>query len=231
MADTDWSDNPGDPARTDEETLDAREANEVNPEQITDDAVDQQISDILSGDANDGVEAAAQAVVDEQEVAAQEEAAEAGSIDAEVAADGELDELGQLRKELDERTDDLKRVTAEYANYRRRVERDRLAVIEMAKADVADKLLPILDDMDLAEQHGDLNGPLKAANDKLLATLSAIKVESFGVEGESFDPDVHEAVQDTSSGDEKVLGAVLRKGYRLGDRVLRTAMVIIADPQ
>lgn len=235
MADTDWTDNPGDPSRTDEETLDAQEANDVNPEQVSDEAVDQEINDILSGDANDGAEAAAQAVVDEQEAAAQEGmaqegAADAGSSEAD-ASEGELDELAQVRKELDERTDDLKRVTAEYANYRRRVERDRVAVIEGAKADVADKLLPILDDMDLAEKHGDLEGPLKAANDKLLATLAAIKVESFGAEGDAFNPDFHEAVQDTSSGDEKVLGAVLRKGYRLGDRVLRTAMVIIGDPQ
>ena len=59
--------------------------------------------------------------------------------------------------------------------------------------------------------------------------MSAIKVESFGAEGEEFNPDLHEAVQDTSSGDDKVLGTVLRKGYRLGDRVLRHAMVIIAD--
>lgn len=230
MADTDWTDNPGDPSRTDEETLDAQEANDVNPEQVSDEAVDQEINDILSGDANDGAEAAAQAVVDEQEAAAQEGAADAGSSEAD-ASESELDELAQVRKELDERTDDLKRVTAEYANYRRRVERDRVAVIEGAKADVADKLLPILDDMDLAEKHGDLEGPLKAANDKLLATLAAIKVESFGAEGDAFNPDFHEAVQDTSSGDEKVLGAVLRKGYRLGDRVLRTAMVIIGDPQ
>lgn len=230
MADTDWTDNPGDPSRTDEETLDSREANDVNPEQVSDEAVDQEINDILSGDANDGAEAAAQAVVDEQEAAAQEGAADAGSSEAD-ASESELDELAQVRKELDERTDDLKRVTAEYANYRRRVERDRVAVIEGAKADVADKLLPILDDMDLAEKHGDLEGPLKAANDKLLATLAAIKVESFGAEGDAFNPDFHEAVQDTSSGDEKVLGAVLRKGYRLGDRVLRTAMVIIGDPQ
>lgn len=220
MADTEWTDNPGDPSRTDEETLDAREANDVNPEEqvnpdeLSDEKLDQELADILSGDAEEGAEAAAQAVADEQETAAEEE----------------LDELDQARKELDERTDDLKRVTAEYTNYRRRVERDRIAVIEGAKADVADKLLPILDDMDLAAQHGDLNGPLKAANDKLLAALTAIKVEAFGAEGDEFNPDLHEAVQDTSSGDEKVLGAVLRKGYRLGDRVLRTAMVIIADP-
>ena len=220
MADTEWTDNPGDPSRTDEETLDAREANDVNPEdqvnpeELSDEALEQELGDILAGDAEEGAEAAAQAVADEQETAAEEE----------------LDELDQIQKELDERTDDLKRVTAEYANYRRRVERDRIAVIEGAKADVADKLLPILDDMDLAAQHGDLNGPLKAANDKLLAALAAIKVESFGAEGDVFDPDVHEAVQDTSTGDDKVLGSVLRKGYRLGDRVLRTAMVIIADP-
>lgn len=227
MANTEWTDNPGDPSRTDEEILDAKEANDVNPEQANDEALDQEIQDILTGDADEGASAAAQAVADEQELAAE---AGAPGADTEEAVQ-ELDEVGQLQQQLDETTDDLKRVSAEYANYRRRVERDRLAVIEGAKADLADKLLPLLDDMDLAESHGDLTGPLKAANDKLLAVLSGMQVESFGAEGDEFNPDLHEAVQDTSSGDEKVLGAVLRKGYRLNERVLRNAMVIIGDPQ
>ncbi|KAB1503140.1 nucleotide exchange factor GrpE [Corynebacterium sp. 320] len=136
-----------------------------------------------------------------------------------------------VEAELAERTEDLQRVTAEYTNYRRRVERDRVAVIETAKADVASKLLPILDDLEMAAQHGDLNGPLKAVSDKLNGVFSSINVEAFGAEGEAFDPELHEAVQDLSSGDEKVIGTVLRRGYKLNERVLRNAMVIIADPQ
>ncbi|MBF4554283.1 nucleotide exchange factor GrpE [Corynebacterium suicordis] len=226
MADTNWTDNPGDPGATDEETLDAREANDVNPVAPEVDAVDQELQDILAGEEADPV-AAAEAVADEQEVA-EEVAADAAGAGPEAAA-AELDEVAQLQQQLDETTDDLKRLSAEYANYRRRVERDRAGVIAGAKAEVAEKLLPLMDDMQLAESHGDLTGPLKAANDKLQSVLAAIKVESFGAEGDEFNPELHEAVQDTSSGETKVLGTVLRKGYRLGDRILRTAMVIITD--
>lgn len=226
MADTNWTDNPGDPGATDEETLDAREANDVNPVAPEVDAVDQELQDILAGEEADPV-AAAEAVADEQEVA-EEVAADAAGAGPEAAA-AELDEAAQLQQQLDETTDDLKRLSAEYANYRRRVERDRAGVIAGAKAEVAEKLLPLMDDMQLAESHGDLTGPLKAANDKLQSVLAAIKVESFGAEGDEFNPELHEAVQDTSSGETKVLGTVLRKGYRLGDRILRTAMVIITD--
>ncbi|MGV0398276.1 nucleotide exchange factor GrpE [Corynebacterium suicordis] len=226
MADTNWTDNPGDPGATDEETLDAREANDVNPVPPEVDAVDQELQDILAGEEADPV-AAAEAVADEQEVA-EEVAADAAGAGPEAAA-AELDEVAQLQQQLDETTDDLKRLSAEYANYRRRVERDRAGVIAGAKAEVAEKLLPLMDDMQLAESHGDLTGPLKAANDKLQSVLAAIKVESFGAEGDEFNPELHEAVQDTSSGETKVLGTVLRKGYRLGDRILRTAMVIITD--
>ena len=122
-------------------------------------------------------------------------------------------------------------MTAEYTNYRRRVERDRASVITGAKAEVAAELLPILDDLEMAEQHGDLTGPLKSMSDKLQSVMASMKVEKFGEEGDEFDPNCHEAVQDTSSDDDKVLATILRRGYRLGDRVLRNAMVIIGDPQ
>lgn len=213
MAETDWTDNPGDPSATDEETLDATEANDVNPEPADVDAVDQEVQDILSGEEGAEEDAFADAVADEQELAE------------------EMDEEDRLRKQVEETTDDLKRVTAEYANYRRRVERDRVAVADNARADVADKLLPLMDDLQLAESHGDLTGPLKSTYDKLQAVLGGLKVEAFGDEGDEFNPDLHEAVQDTSSGEVKVLGTVLRKGYRLGDRVLRNALVIITDQQ
>lgn len=136
-----------------------------------------------------------------------------------------------LEAELAERTDDLKRVSAEYANYRRRTERERQGIIDSAKATVLTQLLPVLDDLDLARQHGDLEeGPLKAFGTKLTDTLSGLKLEPFGVEGEPFDPEIHEAVQDLSNGEDKALGTVLRRGYRVGDKLVRTAMVIIADP-
>ena len=92
-------------------------------------------------------------------------------------------------------------------------------------------MLPILDDLDLAEQHGDMaEGPLKAFGDKLRSTLEGQSLKAFGAEGEAFDPEVHEAVQDLSEGDEKVIASVLRKGYTLGGTLVRNAMVIIGDP-
>ena len=140
-------------------------------------------------------------------------------------------ELAELRQQLDERTDDLKRVTAEYANYRRRVERDRAATAEAAKVSVFTELLPLADDLERARVHGDLEeGPLKAFSDKVTALLTAQGVEQFGAEGDAFDPALHEAVQDESDGGEQVLGTVLRKGYRFGDRVLRAAMVVVTAP-
>ncbi|WP_295628294.1 nucleotide exchange factor GrpE [uncultured Corynebacterium sp.] len=149
-----------------------------------------------------------------------------------VNADAEFDETSRLQAELDERTDDLKRVTAEYANFRRRVDRDRQMDRELAKASIAGELLNLADDLDRAEQHGDLaaEGPLRTFADKFRTTLTGLKINGFGEEGDEFDPSIHEAVQDTSTGDDKVVGAVLRRGYRLNERLIRTAMVVIADP-
>ena len=163
------------------------------------------------------------------DAAAQAEADEAEAGDG---AGAVVDEATRLQSELDERTEDLKRVSAEYANYRRRVDRDRQLDRELAKASIAGELLNLADDLDRAEQHGDLSaeGPLRAFADKFRNTLTTLKITGFGAEGEEFDPEVHEAVQDPSTGDEKVIGAVLRKGYRLDQRLIRTAMVVIADP-
>ncbi|MVU80153.1 nucleotide exchange factor GrpE [Nocardia sp. ET3-3] len=135
-----------------------------------------------------------------------------------------------ISAELAERTSDLQRLTAEYANYRRRVERDRKATIDTAKATVVSELLPVLDDLDRARAHGDLdNGPLKLVADKLVAALQKQGLEEFGTEGEPFDPTLHEAVQHEGSGADPVLGMVMRKGYRFGDRVLRHALVGVTD--
>lgn len=135
-----------------------------------------------------------------------------------------------ISAELAERTADLQRLTAEYANYRRRVERDRKAAIDTAKAAVVGELLPVLDDLDRARAHGDLdNGPLKSVADKLVTALQKQGLEEFGSEGEPFDPTLHEAVQHEGSGADPVLGMVMRKGYRFGDRVLRHALVGVTD--
>jgi molecular chaperone GrpE len=140
---------------------------------------------------------------------------------------------GDLAQQLAERTDDLKRVTAEYANYRRRVDRDRSLVVDQAAERFALQLFPIVDDIERARDHGDLTGAFKVVADRVLGLLDGLGVEAFGVAGDPFDPALHEAViHDTSSEvDVPTATTVLRQGFRRGDRVLRTAMVAVTDPE
>ncbi|MFC4123657.1 nucleotide exchange factor GrpE [Nocardia rhizosphaerae] len=149
---------------------------------------------------------------------------------AEPATDGEAE--APVSDELAERTADLQRLTAEYANYRRRVERDRQANIDAAKAAVVTELLGVLDDLDRARAHGDLDtGPLKAVADKLETALTKQGLVEFGAIGDPFDPTLHEAVQHEGSGADPVIGVVMRKGYRFGERVLRHALVGVTDAE
>jgi molecular chaperone GrpE len=163
---------------------------------------------------------------DAPDTAAAEQPAERSGGPGDVAA-------AELAAQLAERTADLQRVSAEYANYRRRVERDRESVLVNARVQFVAELLTVLDDLDRAEAHGDLTGPFKAVADKLVAVTQKLGLEPFGLEGEPFDPSVHEAVQhEPSTADGPtvtVVSAVLRRGYRIADRVLRPAMVTVAD--
>jgi molecular chaperone GrpE len=140
-------------------------------------------------------------------------------------------ELDGVRAELAERTADLQRVSAEYTNYRRRVERDREATVAGAKAQVASDLLTVLDDVDRAENHGDLTGPFKVVGDRLRESLQRAGLVSFGAEGDPFDPNQHEAVAQETSAEVSgpTVTTVMRRGYRFGERVLRPAMVAVTD--
>ena len=142
-------------------------------------------------------------------------------------------ELGKLRTELDDLTSHLQRVTAEYANYRKRVDRDRAQAGESATGVVVGALLPVLDDLDRARSHGDLVGPFAAVADQLTAALGKFGLEAFGEPGDPFDPMVHEAVSHKSSPDvtETTCVEIMRRGYMLGDRLLRPALVGVADPE
>jgi molecular chaperone GrpE len=132
--------------------------------------------------------------------------------------------------ETAELTATLQRVKAEYDNYRKRSVRQEQAAAERAKAGVAAQLLPVLDDLERARRHGDLeSGPLKSVADKLAAALEGIGLVAFGDEGDEFDPSLHEAVQHEGDGSNPVLGTVMRQGYKLGDQVLRHAMVGVVD--
>jgi len=138
----------------------------------------------------------------------------------------------EVQQELAERTADLQRVTAEYANYRKRVDRDRLATVEAATGAVLAALLPVLDDVDRARQHGDLTGAFKAVADQLEATLEKLGLSPYGAEGDAFDPTLHEAVahQTSATVTEPTCVAVLRRGYKLGERILRVPLVAVAEP-
>jgi molecular chaperone GrpE len=153
--------------------------------------------------------------------------APSGPAPAESAADageaGEVDQVAEL-------TADLQRVQADFANYRKRALRDQQGVADRAKASVVTELLPLLDDLDRARSHGDLeSGPLKALADKLTGVLSGLGLAAFGAEGEEFDPILHEAVQHEGDGTHSVIGTVMRQGYKLGAQVLRHAMVGVVD--
>lgn len=163
---------------------------------------------------------------------AEQPAAPSAAGTSEAAAAPDAGEVEKLTTELAERTADLKRVVAEYANYRRRVERDRNVAAEQATGAVLASLLPVLDDLDRAREHGDLVGPFGAVADQLTSVLTKAGLTPYGEAGDPFDPMHHEAVAHSLSPDvtEPTCVMVMRRGYRHGERMLRPAMVAVADP-
>ena len=134
--------------------------------------------------------------------------------------------------ELAERTADLQRLQAEFANYRKRVDRDRVVVGELAAGRVIADLLPVLDDIDRARAHGDLTGAFTAVADQLDTVLAKHGLVAFGEVGDRFDPARHEAVMHEESTAVQVptTTTVMRRGYEYHDRLLRPAMVGVTDP-
>ncbi|KRE27644.1 molecular chaperone GrpE [Mycobacterium sp. Soil538] len=154
--------------------------------------------------------------------------------DAPEPASGPAEEVPTVSEESQDKAAeliaDLQRVQADFANYRKRSLRDQQVATERAKAHVVTQLLPVLDDLERARAHGDLDsGPLKAVADKLVSTLQGLGLRPFGEEGDVFDPSLHEAVQHEGDGMHPVVGTVMRRGYRVGDHVVRHAMVGVVD--
>jgi len=146
---------------------------------------------------------------------------------------GETDPVAQAQAELAERTADLQRLQAEYVNYKRRVDRDRELVRAQGEAKVLESLLTVLDDIARAAQHGELEGGFKAVADSLQGAVTKHGLETFGAEGDPFDPSLHEAVThagESADVDVTSVALVMRTGFRVGDRVLRTAIVGVVDP-
>ncbi|WP_256842902.1 nucleotide exchange factor GrpE [Ornithinimicrobium cryptoxanthini] len=136
-----------------------------------------------------------------------------------------------------DRLEDLRRLQAEYVNYKRRVDRDRVRDREAGTTTVVEALLPVLDDLHMAKEHGELTeGPLLAIADKLETTLGRFGVERLGAVGETFDPAVHEALMHLPEADlpegatETTIVQVMQPGFKVGDRVVRAARVAVADP-
>lgn len=159
--------------------------------------------------------------------------AESSVADAAEPTEQQLGDIDRLTGELAERTNDLQRVNAEYANYRKRSDREREMIVDMAKGALISELIPVLDDIDRADEHGDLTGGFKNVADSIRTVLTRAGLEQFGAHGDAFDPMVHEAVAHTTSADVQVesVSAVMRMGYRQGERILRPAMVAVVAPE
>jgi molecular chaperone GrpE len=137
---------------------------------------------------------------------------------------------GSTSEEVTELKSTLQRVKAEYDNYRKRALRDQQQAAERTKVAVVTQLLPVLDDLDRARSHGDLeSGPLKSVADKLATALEGLGLSGFGAEGDEFDPALHEAVQHEGEGTHPIVGSVMRRGYRVGEQVVRHALVGVVD--
>ncbi|MFB7931444.1 MULTISPECIES: nucleotide exchange factor GrpE [Streptomyces] len=183
---------------------------------------DEQQPDVPSGATSDDAEPKA--------APSEEAAAPAGDTGQDVALVAQLD---QARTALNERTGDLQRLQAEFQNYRRRVERDRIAVKEIAIANLLTELLPVLDDIGRAREHGELVGGFKSVAESLESTAAKMGLQQFGKEGEPFDPTIHEALMHSYAPDvtETTCVAILQPGYRIGERTIRPARVAVAEPQ
>ncbi|MDM8085918.1 nucleotide exchange factor GrpE [Cellulomonas cellasea] len=138
-----------------------------------------------------------------------------------------------------ERLDELQRANAAYYNleqqytgYVKRSKGDAIVARDRGIAEVAEALIPVLDDIELARQHGDLVGPFGSIAEKLEGILARFSIVRYGAEGEVFDPNVHEALMHSHSSDvtEPTVATVLQPGYRAGDRILRAARVAVIDP-
>jgi len=155
----------------------------------------------------------------------------AGALDDEAAA---MSALEAAQSKASEHLADLQRLQAEYVNYRKRVDRDRALAGELATVKTIEALIPTLDDIAAAREHGDLeDGPFAAIATKLETALAQLGWESFGAVGEAFDPALHEALLSQPSADVTVptITTVAQPGHRVGERIVRPARVIVAQPE
>ena len=180
-----------------------------------------------TGDGNGAADKAAPAP------GAKESAAKGAGDASGAAGPAGAEELAEVRKQLAERTTDLQRLQAEYQNYRKRVERDRVTVREIAVAALLENLLPVLDDIGRAREHEELTGGFKSVGESLETVVAKLGLQQFGKQGEPFDPQLHEALMHSYSADvdETTCVQILQPGYKIGERIIRPARVAVAEPE
>jgi molecular chaperone GrpE len=160
-------------------------------------------------------------------------AEESEVIEAVEGTEESIAEPGQVTDPVSALTADLQRLQAEYANYKKRVERDRSLAHELAISSVLIELLPVLDDIERAQLHGELTGGFKAVADQIATTTERIGLTKYGQEGDLFDPQIHEALLHDTSADVTTSTAtkILQPGYKFKERILRPARVGVTDPE
>ena len=164
---------------------------------------------------------------------ANETEVEEGSMAEAARATPEDDELAVTRMELAERTSDLQRLQAEFVNYKRRVDRDRELLRENATYTALAPITEVLDTIDRAREHAPLEGGFQAVADQLERVVARVGLTKFGAVGDAFDPTVHEALSHIGEDPDvqvTTCKVIAKAGYRIGDRVVRAAQVLVVDP-
>ncbi len=149
------------------------------------------------------------------------------------AVDEVLSQAQEIADPIVTLTADLQRLQAEYANYRKRVDRDRAVAAEFSIAAVLAELLPVLDDLDRAAEHGELTGGFKAVADRITATVERLGLTKFTDAPVAFNPEIHEALTHEVSKDvrEPTASKILQPGYKFKERIIRPARVAVTDPE
>lgn len=166
----------------------------------------------------------------------QEPQAPAAEADAEVEVEeptAEVDELATTRQELEERTRDLQRLQAEFLNYKRRVDRDRDLIKENATYAALSPITEVLDNIERAREHGPLDEGFRAVADQLERVVAGQGLVRYGTVGDAFDPTIHDALSHVGEDPEvevTTIKLLAKAGYRIGERVVRAAQVLVVDP-
>jgi len=177
----------------------------------------------LNEESSEGVKISDKRRIDPQTGQPRDESA-AGQVTGEMSS--------ETSDKVSELTADLQRITAEYANYRKRVDRDRELIRDMSTSVALEQLIPILDDSSRAREHGDLTGTFSTVADALSTVTKRLGLAEFGKVDEDFDPSIHEALStmEDDSVDSQKVGTVAQVGYKVGERILRPARVVVKQP-